>query len=192
MYFFNIISPKPKYRRYRFKLWSHLFLRLISLISFLLYILGEPSPSGCFQPTANIKKPSSLNNINAQKTPKTSSTTSSLDQFFESLSFLSESKPSNSTEVSSSKTNETPKKTIANAKQAHDYSNLMSQIDSKQIEYISEQLKLDTFKTKEALFQQQQQNNQAKNEPSEKNLNETAANLEMSLKNSACLKTLNI
>jgi len=74
-------------------------------------------------------------------------------------------------------------------KKTPDNSHQISQIESKQIEYISAQLKLDTFKSKEA-FLQHEKNKELKiladeQQPTENNLTETAANLEMSLKNSA-------
>ena len=112
-----------------------------------------------------------------------------MDQFFESL---------NVEELGSNKVEETNVdervgvkpivKPIETLKKTPDNSHQISQIESKQIEYISAQLKLDTFKSKEA-FLKHEKNKELKNnskvEPNENNLTETAANLEMSLKNSA-------
>lgn len=106
--------------------------------------------------------------------------TSSLDQFFESLNV----EELGSTKASDSDAHTEIKSKIDNCPQESQ----ISQIESKQIEYISAQLKLDTFKSKEA-FLKHEKNKELKNnskvEPNENNLTETAANLEMSLKNSA-------
>jgi hypothetical protein len=108
-----------------------------------------------------------LNNL-AQK-PKT---VSSLDHFFESL---------NVEELGSSK---------ACSAEINDNLNNSASEQQNKIDLISTQLKLDTFKSKEALalahnnYNNNCNSNEANNEES-KQLTETAANLEMSLKNSA-------
>ena len=132
-----------------------------------------------------------------------------MDHFFEFL---------NVEELGSSKTVEPAENTAASSKsasvkatqqrKAQSSSNLSSlsssssssstsihtsnQLDSRQIEYISTQLKLDTFKSKEAILHHEQKSTAnstttatTANAGGESNLNETTANLEMSLKNSA-------
>jgi hypothetical protein len=172
-----------------------------------LTFLGEQSPNGSINSSINLKKINSIVNINNNannngnnknvtsanivnpKTTTTTTTTSSnLDQFFESL---------NVEELGSNKEEEEPLvdekvdvKPIESIKKTSDNNHQISQIESKQIEYISAQLKLDTFKSKEA-FLQHEKNKELKitlgdeQQPTENNLTETAANLEMSLKNSA-------
>jgi len=174
-------------------------------------LLGEQSPSGSINISSNLKKinPIAISNNNSNATNNTSSAivinqiqhpkppvTSSLDQFFESLNVeeLGSTKTSTSDEhatlKSTAESNESLKKTPSDStvkEKNYNLNNQISQIESKQIEYISAQLKLDTFKSKEA-FLKHEKNKELKNcavEPVENNLTETAANHEMSLKNSA-------